>query len=199
VKDGILVASSKGREAWAAECSESIDRPHVICIDRGFELGKIRWAMENTNWDRIIFIQDSSVITDNGLFDFIAQTPGSICINDSMMIPDAVKHFSAYGGVYERRILEQVGMPPTPTKSRSVLCEAYWNDNYEAWAREHSTMSCLGEIVKREPGFQMHNGRENCVYHTAYFKKYQSEYGQHNGSEMDELHKEWLDDGVTSV
>jgi hypothetical protein len=185
VTDGILVASSKGREQWAAECSESIDRPHVICVDYGFELGKIRWAFENTNWDRIIFIQDSSVITDNSLFDFISQTPGSICLNDSM----DDKHFSAYGGVYERKILEKVGIPETHTKSRSVLCESYWNVNYEAWARRHSSVHCVGEIMNRTV-FERH-GR-TCGYATKYFVKWQAEWGQHNGSEMDELHKEWL-------
>lgn len=189
--DGIMIASSKRREAWAAECSASIDRPHVIVIERGFELGKIRWAMENTNWDRFIFIQDSSVITDNSLFDVIAETEGSICINDSMMIPNKIKHFSAFGGVYERSILEKVGMPETHTKARSVLCEAYWNDNYEAWTRRESTMSCLGEITERIPGFTEHNGRVNCIYATRFFKKYQSEFGQHNGDEMNELHPEW--------
>jgi hypothetical protein len=108
-----------------------------------------------------------------------------------MMIPNAVKHFSAYGGVYERSILEKVGMPQTSTKARSVLCEAYWNDNYEAWARRESTLSCVGEIVKREPGFTEHLGRINCVYHTAYFFKWQGEWGQTDGDEMNRKHPEW--------
>lgn len=190
MRDGILVASSFRRQQWAADCSASIDRPHVVCVDYGFELGKIRWAMENTNWDRVIFIQDSSIITDNALFDVITETPGSICLNDSMMIPNRVKHLSAFGGVYERSILEKVGMPDTHTKTRSVLCEAYWNDNYEAWANELSTFSCLGEITHRRPGYVTHHGRENCVYETAYFYKYQGEWGQHDGAEMDRRHPE---------
>ncbi|MDE1882212.1 MAG: hypothetical protein KGI89_16885 [Euryarchaeota archaeon] len=184
MSDLILVASSFGREQWAKDCSESLKRPHVVVVERGFEMGKLRWAMETTTADRFVFVQDSVVVTDPAIFDRIAGCPGSICLNHT------IGHFSNYAGVYERRVLERVGLAVTPTKAGSVEGETRWTKNYLDWANELSTVTCWGEVVQIVPGTQMRHGRENIVYSTAFWTKYQAEWGQHSGEEMNRIHPE---------
>lgn len=171
-RDGVLIASSFGREAWAKDCSASIPVPHIVVVGDGYELGKIAWAMENTTWDRVVFIQDSVIITDPSLFDRIAQTPGSICLNDSG------DHFTGYSGVYERHVLARVGTPETPSKRRSLDCEFRWTKNYMDWATHLSTFSCWGHATPQSTTTTERHGRLNRTYSTAYFTKYQGYWAQ---------------------
>ncbi len=73
--DLIVVATNKGREHWSTDLSKSIDREHMILVAGGWELGKLKWCLDHTTYDRFIFLQDSMVMTDCSVFDRIATTP----------------------------------------------------------------------------------------------------------------------------
>lgn len=172
-RTGIMIASSFGREGWAKECSESIPRQHVIVTTRGYEIDKLRWFMENTNWDRVVFIQDSMTLVDEAVFDIIGSTEGSICLNHNE------RHFGCFGGVYERRLLETMVLPKVRTKKDSILSETSFNEAYASLAQSISTLTCYGEVENPYRWIKIFtHGRWNVVYSTKFFTKWQGQWGQ---------------------
>jgi hypothetical protein len=174
-----MIASSFGRESWVRECAESIGnaRPYIaVCAD-GYEMGKIRWWLENTNWERVVFLQDSLVIRDRAVFDMIDETPGSICLNHNC------RHYGCFTGVYERAAVLETnrrlgGIPEAPTKMYSILTETSFNEEYAGVAQELSTLTCEG-VVPEQPWHEVwYHGRLNVVYSSRWMTKWQSEWGQ---------------------
>lgn len=165
--DGILVASANGREAWAFDASKSITRPHVVVYDHGYELGKLHWVLDNTNWGRVIFLQDSMIVLDNGVFDRIAETPGSICLCHYHQ-----NHLSCYLGVYETsmlRAMRAMGKLPFPTsKEESVHGEWHWTVEY---LRICGGVTCFDERQEWGPVERRH-GRPNVPHHMGYAIKF---------------------------
>jgi hypothetical protein len=167
VTDLIVVGTADGRDDWAREASASIGREHIIHNAQGeFELGVIRWCLETQEFDRLIFLQDSVFITDQTIFDRIALTPGSICLNHAGHM-----HLSCHLGVYERPILEAIGVPRVTNKHDSIyLGEWGWTLGYIAAA---GGITCFDE--KQEwSGPVWRNGRNNAVHDTGYMLKYRA-------------------------
>src|SRR4051812_17587167 len=56
----ILVGSYHG-SAFLKTCVDSLKPLNVTVAirDTGYEMGKIRWAYENTTWDEFLFLHDS--------------------------------------------------------------------------------------------------------------------------------------------
>jgi len=166
MKDIIVVATSPGREDWAKDCSESIKRPHIVISDYGYELGKIKWAYENLNFDRIVFLQDSVMITDPTIFDRIHETNGSICLHHE------ARDMSCYLGVYEKSILSKIEIPVITTKGESINYESAWVSPYlEAVENmvcfDNNANGKFGETVEK-------NGRSNLIYSNNFLIKYRA-------------------------
>jgi len=182
MKDLIVVATSPGREEWAKQCFESIKRPHVVVSAYGYELGKIRWFYQNTNYDRIVFLQDSVVITDPNIFDKIAETPGTICLHHE------ARHLSCYLGVYERSVLDTIDIPAISTKLEAVQNESIWTISYTEACGE---ITCFDEEGFWAPGktfYEERNGRLNLAYKNDYMIKYRGDWGQRsNFTETDPI------------
>jgi len=169
LKQGIVVATSQGRESWVREILESITAPCLVLSMPGFELGKLEWVFNNTDLDRFIFLQDSLVIRDEEMFETLFATPGSSCI---MCDPG---HFGSYLGLYERTTLSEVGFPICHTKEDSIRNEIEWTEKY---------MDVAGEIS--HPLGIMHNEvitvrkfrRENRVYINEFYEKWKGDWNQ---------------------
>lgn len=173
--DGIIIATAPGRERWALDCSQSVQCDHaIVSLIDGYELGKLEWCMKYTSWDRFIFLQDSCAIYDGELFDLINKTPGSICLNHTE------RHFSCYLGVYQRTVLERVGLPSTRTKKDSILAETEWTERYVAeMTRAGAYVECFGEVLEPYKWHQVErHGRVNVEYSTKYLTKWQAQWGQ---------------------
>ena len=169
MKDVIVVATSPGREDWAKDCSESIKKPHIIVSYYGYELGKIKWFYEKTNFDRIIFLQDSVVIKDPGIFDRIKDTAGSICLHHER------QHMSCYLGVYERSVLAEMDIPVIRTKNEAVDNEWGWVESYlqktEVTCFDYNANGNFGAVETR-------HGRDNLIYSNDFLIKYRGDFGQ---------------------
>lgn len=153
------------------DCSRSIPRPHVIyvgSVDNGHEGAALQWALDNTNWERFLFLQDSVVVTEPGLFDKIDATPGSICLHD---VPG---HFGCFLGVYERRILEGLGVPEMASRGDAIKHEATWCGTY---ADRCSDLVCLDSPGGSRSEVERH-GRNNLPYDTGWLVKYRGNWGQ---------------------
>ena len=164
MKDLIVVATSPGREMWVKEIMGSISRPCIVVSDLGYELGKIRWVLDNTSAERFILLQDSMVIRDESLFDKVFNSKGSACI-----YPGASSCFNGFVGLYERRILEEIGVPICNSKEESVLLEQTWTKKYVQAATElaHPVNSRFSQIETLRKF-----GRENKVCANQYYEKW---------------------------
>lgn len=121
----IFIASSPQREHWVEQCSKSLgDIPHTVICDYGYELGKINWIWNNTNFDRWLFLQDSVVIKDTSFIDMIFSYPKSVAISNCP-VP-----FGMYLGVYSRETLNKVGVPKARTKEDAIMWEVEWSNKY---------------------------------------------------------------------
>jgi hypothetical protein len=168
VKDLIVISTSPGRENWVKEILTSISRPVIVISDFGYELGKIKWAYENTNCDRFLFLQDSLVVRDESLFEQVFEVSGSSCILD---VPSCL---GSYMGVYERSVLSQLEIPEINTKEESIFFEIEWTQKYIALCENFSHPV---SIVNKEIETVRKFGRENLLYVNQYYEKWKGDWG----------------------
>jgi hypothetical protein len=163
--DLVVVGSSLGRESWLADCSASINRNHIAVISFGFELAKIGWVMDNTNAERFLFLQDSWVIKDESFWDLLEAHTGSVAITADPYF------YGCYAGVYERSVIEQIGVPEIKTKREAIDNEIAWHMSY---------VEVAGQLVVLFPDLTDANatrqverhGRTNLVLENDYIAKY---------------------------
>ena len=161
----IVIGSSPDRGEWAAEASASIGREHIVVSNYGFELNKIRWVIENTRAERFLFLQDSWRIKSDKFWGLIDQFEGSIALNRDPYF------FGCYAGVYERWVVERIGIPWVENKQHSILLEIDWHRHYVEIAGEPTVLfpeltdaNATGVVVK--------NGRENLLLENEYVEKW---------------------------
>lgn len=160
----VAVGSSVGREQWLADCSASISREHIAVVNYGYELAKIRWVLENTNADRFLFLQDSFVLKNNGLFDLLDNHSGSVALLDDPA------PYGCYAGVFERSVLERVGVPVVKDKRDAVRLELEWCG---AYVKAAGNVPVLFPELRDEFAVEkFHNGRANLVLENSFLIKY---------------------------
>ena len=161
----VVIGSSPDRQEWLADCSASIKRDHIAVVSFGFELAKIGWVMDNTNVDRFLLLQDSWKIKDEGFWDLLESHSGSVAINSDPY------YFGCYAGVYERSVIEQIGVPVMADKRDAIRHEIDWHKRYVEVSGEPTVLfpeltdaNAFGQI-------QLH-GRTNLVLENDYIVKY---------------------------
>lgn len=169
MKQGIVVGTAPGRENWIKDFLESIKVPCIVLTVNGYELGKIKWVYENTDLDRFIFLQDSLVIRNNDLLQSVFDAPGSACL---MCDPD---HLGSYLGMYERSVLQRVGIPDALNKSDSIRFEWEWTKTYYNACENFSHPI---ELNQQTVHTVMKHGRENMLYVNDLYEKWKGDWGQ---------------------
>jgi hypothetical protein len=168
----VVVSTGDGRGHWVADCLRSITRGNVtVCLSRtGGELGAIRMIHEGTHWSRWLLLQDSCEVLDNALFDLVDATTGSLLI---------APRPSMYLAVYEREILDRIGIPDVPAgadRAVAIRHETEWMDQYEDAHRQLRG----GSVPVLFPDFtdanaprrEHRHGRINLVLENTYLRKY---------------------------
>lgn len=161
----IVIGSSPDRAEWLQASSGSIGREHIVVSNWGFELGKIAWVMNNTTANRFLFLQDSWVVKTPKLFTLLDSIDGSIAITQDPY------YFGCFAGVYERHVIEDIGVPVIESKFDAVQAERYWHESY---------VQCNGEPTVLFPDLTDEsstqtiflNGRENLILENEYLMKY---------------------------
>ena len=161
----IVIGSSPGREQWLADCTASISREHIAIVSFGFELAKISWVMENTNADRFLFLQDSWVIKDQRFWDLLEACTGSVAINADPYF------YGCYAGVYERSVIEKIGVPVVNDKREAIRYEIDWHQRYVQVAGEPVVLFPELKDSKAIKQIELH-GRTNLVLENDYIVKY---------------------------
>jgi hypothetical protein len=161
----VVIGSSPDRQKWLADCSGSIKREHIAVVNTGYELGKIRWVIENTTADRFLFLQDSWLIKDEGFWDLLEAHSGSVAINSDPY------YFGCYAGVYERSVIEQIGVPVMADKREAILNEIDWHKAYVEIAGEPTVL--FPDLTDNNAtGTVKRHGRINLVLENDYIAKY---------------------------
>jgi hypothetical protein len=120
----VVIGSSPERKEWLANCSDSIRREHISVVNEGFELAKIRWVIENTNAEKFLFLQDSWVIKDDKFWELLEAEDGSVCFTADPY------YYGCYAGVYERWVIDQIGIPVIESKLDAIDNEIAWHKHY---------------------------------------------------------------------
>ena len=165
----VVISTSPGREVWVQEILSSINRPCVVVSDFGYELGKIRWVLENTTAERFVFLQDSVVVRDESFIDLLFEAKGSSCL---MCTP---KCLGAYLGLYERKVLEITGVPFCNSKEDSIRFETEWTAKY---IENCSEFNHPLPILQKKFHTLRKFGRENLVYVNDYYEKWYGNWGE---------------------
>lgn len=161
----IVIGSSPDRAEWLQASSGSIGREHIVVSNWGYELGKIAWVINNTTADRFLFLQDSWVVKTPDFFTLLESHSGSIALTRDPYF------FGCFAGVYERSVIEQIGLPVMGSKFAAVEAERSWHEAYVKVAGEPTV---LFPKLTDENAFYtlLHNGRENLVLENKYIRKY---------------------------
>jgi hypothetical protein len=159
----IVIGTTPDRAGWLADCVARISHPYLVVSDYSYELGKIRWVVENTNIDRFLFLQDSVIVKSELFWDLLAQYDGSVSINKD---PDL---YGSYLGVYERSVLERIDLPTISSKRDAVTHEVDWARTYVRAAGE---VPVLFPDLRDGEKFEVHQGRMNMVIENDYIRKY---------------------------
>jgi hypothetical protein len=161
----IVIGSSPDRQEWLADCSASIKRDHIAVVNTGYELGKIRWVMENTTADRFLFLQDSWLIKDEGFWNLLEAHSGSVAINSDPY------YFGCYAGIYERSVIEKIGLPVTTDKQDAIRNEIDWHKAYVEIAGKPTVL--FPELTDNNAtGTVEKHGRINLLLENEYIAKY---------------------------
>lgn len=130
----------------------------------GWELGKLDWVLQNTTIDRFLFIQDS-VIVSPALYARLSDFDGSVAV-----LSDPVP-FGCYLGVYERKVLQKVGVPNICSKREAVEAEIWWTQAYCEAAGDVPVLfpDLSDRNAKRH---SIRHGRENLVLENEFITKY---------------------------
>ena len=126
MKQAIIIGTRPDRIEQLTNCWNSIESPYLkIAVDcNGYEVGKLRWVLKNTNADEFVFLQDSVEIKDNSIFKICFSTNGSVSICN---YPN---QFGCYLGKYKRSVLEKIYLPDIKTKAESVNYESKFFIDY---------------------------------------------------------------------
>jgi hypothetical protein len=166
----IIIGTTPGRENWLAQCLTSINKPVMVLSDFTYELGKIKWIIENTKIEKFMFLQDSVVVKDHKLFELLEED-GSIALS-SDPVP-----YGMYLGVYERKVLNKIDIPIPKNKKEAIDYEISWTQAYcSAAKRVRIAFDNLSDrsATRKEVVF----GRENLVLENDYLIKYKGNWGQ---------------------
>lgn len=167
----VVISTGLDRGHWVADCLRSIQRDYLtVCrSNTGGELGAIRMIYESTHWPRWLLLQDSCVVLDQGLFDLVDAVDGPLLVAPRPCM---------YLAVYERRVLDVVGIPAVQAgadRELAITHECEWVDRYVAAAESlgFEVPVLLPDFTDANArGVEEHHGRKNLVLENAYLRKY---------------------------
>jgi len=174
-----VIGTTPEREIWLKNLLSSMGKiSAVILSDYTFELGKIKFILEQTKIKKFLFLQDSIVFKDVERFYYdISKFDGSVSVNN---FPT---HYGSYMGVYERKILNKIKIPKIINKEESVYYEVAFNNKYLKLASYNVPVLYPEFKDNLNSGFEFVNGRKNLIIENDILIKYKGTWS------IDQLNK----------
>lgn len=163
----IVLGTAHGREQWVTDALASMpaDIPVLVASQYAYELGKLRWVLEHTDAQRFWFLQDSVIVHDPAFLEAGLAASGAVSL-----CADPVP-FGMFMGVYDRTLLEAVGVPDVISKEHSIRLELEWTRAYCDAAGSVKVM--FPDLSDANAlGIQQRHGRPNLVLANAHLTKY---------------------------
>lgn len=174
----ILIGTSIGYEDWVADCLVSVQTwsgDVVVKSDSSYELGKIRWAYEHLDWDRFLFLQCTTVVNDQSILDELDWRTSH---GESYSIGTCPGLYGSYLGVYQRHVLDTVGVPDVTCKEDSIRKEVEWTREYVRHApTDMSDVPAFTHLLTDEHGVKvMRHGQVRLEIATPWITKWKATY-----------------------
>lgn len=166
MKTGIIIGSHES-SVWAFNCYSTLHEcGYEIKVDHrgGFELGSIRRAYEETDWDEFLFLQDS---TEVKTFDWIHDM-FTIHESKSVACCSCPAPYGSFLGKYRREVLAKIDIPETPDKMSAIHAETEWTARYCAIEQPIILWPEMVDNDRRETKF----GQDRMVLESSGLKKY---------------------------
>ena len=164
----IVIATTPTPSKWLPNLLKSLsgyDKYQIIIISNyGYEVGKLRWVVENTTLSEFVLLQDSCEIKDTRIFDLCFDKVGYTVTFDPK--------FRSYMGKWRREILERIGIPTAKTKMDAVRYEEDWA-HIRYLSAERKKMH-LFDGFSRSEIYEKKYGRTNMILENDYIKKYKA-------------------------
>lgn len=166
MKQAIVIGTRPDRQEQLDNCIDSFHTRYEIEIVscEGYEVGKLKWVLENTKFDEFIFLQDSIEIKNPRLFDLCFAIPQSVSICNYPSL------FGCYLGKYKRSILEQMALPDINSKLQSVEYEMQIGSDYSKFEKPFELFDDLSDVDNYVEKF----GRKVMKIENDYLIKYKS-------------------------
>lgn len=159
----IAIIHSRHESPWLTECLNSIDTDYPVLLTNhnGWCMTGIQKIWETTDYDEIVFLNESMVVKDNAIWDIIFKEYEG----KSVMLAE---QFLMFFGKFRRQMVNQLEFPQVHDKREDVLLgEGQWCRQYLALA-DHVPIQPLIDGDR----FEEKNGRTNMVLENDYFIKY---------------------------
>ena len=161
----IVLATAKGRDEWLKGCLASFngytEYPILVASEYDYELGKIRWVYEHTNFDEFLLLQDSIILKNTDWIKEVMERKGSVSLSGH-------SPFFMYMGKYTREGLRRAKIPKITTKYESVTNEFDWTWHYA----NKNGWSYMWKDFTDTNVFTTLKGRKNMVLENDHLIKY---------------------------
>lgn len=132
-----------------------------------FELGAIRAALDLTDLEEFVLLQDSFEVKDQSFLDICFSREESVALGPT---------FFHYAGKWKRSVLEQMEIPEVFTKKQSIYWEHAFSRAY--WERESVWVFDEHFHDGENQGFVEMFGRTNMLLENDYYIKRKGNWGQ---------------------
>lgn len=125
----------------------------------------VRKMFEATNYDELLFLNESMVVKDNAIWDICFQKHK----NKSVMLGE---RYLMFFGKFRRVMVNKLTFPDVRSKYDDVIL------GEGQWCRQYMELNDHVEIQPLADGdrFEMKHGRKNMVLENQYFIKYKATY-----------------------
>lgn len=127
MKQAIAICSTPTYSPWLNNLLESFDGYsnylRLIIQNYGWELGKIAFMRDHTDFDEFFLLHETTEIKDPKMFDIIFDEHAG----ESVIFGSP---YNSYLMKYRREVLEGMEIPAVHNKKEAVYYEEWWNREY---------------------------------------------------------------------
>jgi hypothetical protein len=142
MKQAIIIGTRPDRKEQLQNCLNSFTTDHDILIADcdGYEIGKIKWVLNNTDIDEFVFLQDTIEVKNPKFIDICFALPQSVSICNYPFL------FGCYLGKYKRSVLEKIDLPDIKDKREAVEYEMQLGLDYCRFERPFELFDDLHNV-----------------------------------------------------
>jgi len=143
---------------------------YEVQLDDGYELGAFRVALERTDWDEFLFLQDTFEVLDQTFIGIVMNAPASVALGPT---------FFHYAGKWKREVLEGMAFPLVRSKRESAHWEHAFSRQYWERVGPDGVWVVDPDFDDSKPArFEDRFGRHNMVLENQWYRKYKADWGQ---------------------